>query len=238
MTCPPSAPPFSPVHHLRLLWATHPPLLLSALVAAGTGLFFLAGIFLDPRYVTGAPVWLKPLKFAVSVSSYRVTLVWMLGFVRGRARLVVGLGWAVLVTLALEWFAIITQAARGTTSHFNVTTPLDSALWSLMGASIAVLWLAAGPPGNRHLGAAPALRFARAGLVAAAGPLPRAGGHGPGRPDDSAARRAVGELSRHRGGTHRRPSRRRAAACGPGTSLACTPSRCCPSWARCCACPH
>lgn len=96
----------------------------------------------------------------------------------------------------------------------------------------------AGPPGNRHPGAAPALRFARAGLVAAAGPLPRAGGHGPGRPDDSAARRAVGELSRHRGGTHRRPSRRRAAACGPGTSLACTPSRCCPSWARCCACPH
>lgn len=140
-------PRFSPVRHLRALWETHPPLLLSAIVTAGMGVFFLAGIFLDPRYVTGAPVWLKPLKFAVSVSVYSVTLVWMLGFVRGRARLVSALAWTVLITLALEWLVIITQAARGTTSHFNVATPLDSALWSLMGGSIAVLWLA-------HLGIA------------------------------------------------------------------------------------
>lgn len=132
----------SPARLVHDLWATHPPLLLSAVLTAGVGVFFLAGIFLDPRYVTGAPVWLKPLKFAVSVSVYSVTLLWMLGFVRGRARLVGGLAWTVALTLGLEWVAIITQAARGTTSHFNVGAPLDTALWSLMGGSIAVLWLA------------------------------------------------------------------------------------------------
>lgn len=133
---------FSPVRQLRALWATHPPLLLSAIMTAGMGAFFLSGIFLDSRYVTGSPVWLKPLKFAVSVSMYSLTLLWMLGFVRGRTRLVSGLAWTVLVTFALEWLVIITQAARGMTSHFNVGTPLDGALWGLMGVSIVVLWLA------------------------------------------------------------------------------------------------
>ncbi|AFZ66461.1 hypothetical protein [Deinococcus peraridilitoris] len=132
----------SPVRFVQTLWATHPPLLLSAVLAAGLSAFFLAGIFLDPRYVMGAPVWLKPLKFAVSISMYNLTLLWMLGFVQGRARLVSVLAWTVLITLALELLVIATQAFRGTTSHFNVSTPLDGALWASMGVSIVGLWLA------------------------------------------------------------------------------------------------
>lgn len=125
---------------LRRFWETHPPLLLTGLFALAAGVFFLAGVFLDPRYVTGAPVWLKPLKFAVSIGVYSFTMLWMLGFLRGRLARV--LAWVVAATFAVEWFAIIVQAARGTTSHFNLATPFDAALYSLMGAAIAVLWLA------------------------------------------------------------------------------------------------
>lgn len=122
------------------LWHTHAPLTLSALVTALVTLFFIVGIFADPRVITGAPAWLKPAKFGVSITLYSLTLVWILGFIRGRPRLVTILGWVVLSTFALEWFAILTQVVRGTTSHFNIASPFDAALWGVMAASIAVLW--------------------------------------------------------------------------------------------------
>jgi hypothetical protein len=37
---------------------------------------------------------------------------------------------------------IVGQAARGRRSHFNADTALDGRLFSIMGMSVAVLWLA------------------------------------------------------------------------------------------------
>lgn len=128
------------VHITRRFWQTHAPLTFSALITALLTLFFIVGIFADPRLITGAPAWLKPAKFGVSITLYSLTLVWILGFVQGRRRWVSVLGWVVVVTFALEWVAIITQVARGTTSHFNVATPLDAAFWGLMAVAILVLW--------------------------------------------------------------------------------------------------
>ena len=48
------------------------------LVATGVG------ILLDLRVLTGAPAWLRPAKFAVSISVYCFTLLWLLTFVWGR----------------------------------------------------------------------------------------------------------------------------------------------------------
>lgn len=126
----------------RRLWLTHAPLTLSALFTALVTIFFVVGVFADSRTITGAPAWLKPAKFGVSITLYSLTLVWILGFVRGRKRLVGILGWTVVVTFGLEWVAILTQVVRGTPSHFNVATPFDAALWGLMGVAIAALWAA------------------------------------------------------------------------------------------------
>lgn len=131
-----------PISFVQSLWRVHAPLTASALITALVTVFFIVGVVADSRVITGAPAWLKPAKFGVSISLYSLTLVWILGFVKGRPRLVTTLGWTVLTTFALEWFAIITQVVRGTTSHFNVATPFDAALWSLMGTAILVLWVA------------------------------------------------------------------------------------------------
>ncbi len=124
---------------------THRPLFISGIFTAVMGLFFMAGIFLDARYITGAPAWLKPTKFALSIVIYTFTLLWMMSFIdtskHWRKWLVNVLGWVVLTTFAAEWFVIITQILRGTTSHFNISSPLNAALWSVMAIAIMILFI-------------------------------------------------------------------------------------------------
>ena len=100
----------------------------------------LAGLLLDPRVITGAPAWLKPMKFAISISIYCFTLLWMLTFVRGRRRLVDLISWVTVVALFVEMALIAGAAALGTTSHYNVSTPFHAAVWYTMAASIALVW--------------------------------------------------------------------------------------------------
>jgi hypothetical protein len=126
---------------LQNLWRVHPSLFVSGVLTALMGLFFVAGIFLDSRYITGAPAWVKPTKFAISVVIYTFTLLWMMSFIQGRKKLVTILGWIVLTTFAAEWVAIVTQVFRGTTSHFNISSPFNAALWSIMAVSIMILFV-------------------------------------------------------------------------------------------------
>jgi hypothetical protein len=128
---------------LRSLWNTHRPL---TAVGLGSGLALVAclvGLAVDPRVVTGAPVWLKPAKFAVSIMVYCLTIAWVLGPVAAsHPKLSRRAGNIIAGTLAAEFVIIAMQAARGRASHFNVATALDAALFSAMGIMIAVLWLA------------------------------------------------------------------------------------------------
>jgi len=101
----------------------------------------LVGIFVDHRVITGAPAWLKPAKFAISVSIYCFTFVWLLGFVENRPRLIRLVANVTVASFIVEMIVIITQAARGTTSHFNLTTPFNSSLWFAMGAFIVLVWM-------------------------------------------------------------------------------------------------
>ena len=128
-------------HLLRSAFAVNPALTILAVTMLITFAATLLGVFVDHRVIAGAPAWLKPAKFAISVSVYCFTFVWMVGFVENRPRLVRLLANVTVASLIVEMVVILTQAARGTTSHFNQTTPLNTALWSTMGAFIVLVWM-------------------------------------------------------------------------------------------------
>ncbi len=115
---------------LQRAWHTNWPLTMLGVAMILVFVAALAGVLIDHRVITGAPVWLKPAKFAVSVSVYCFTFVWLLGFVESRPR---------LARLAAN-VTVVSFIVRGTTSHFNVTTPLNTFLWLTMGAFIVVVW--------------------------------------------------------------------------------------------------
>lgn len=98
----------------------------------------MAGVWLDPRTLGGVPVWLKPAKFAVSLALYSVTLAWILTWLPEWPRLTRTAGRITSVVFGIEMAIIGLQAARGTTSHFNVSTPLDGVLFGVMGVGILV----------------------------------------------------------------------------------------------------
>ncbi len=126
---------------LHRAWTTNRSLTVLGVTMVVVFLATVAGILLDHRIITGAPAWLKPAKFALSVSVYCFTFVWLLGFVKTWPRLARFAANLTVVSFIVEMTVILTQAARGTTSHFNLTTPLNAFLWLTMGGFIVVVWM-------------------------------------------------------------------------------------------------
>ena len=112
------------------------PLTVTGFAMLGVLALALIGLAVDPRQVTGAPAWLKPAKFAVSISLYSFTLAWIFTFLEGWPRTRRWVGWTTAIVMFIEMAIIGGQAYRGTTSHFNASTVLDTTLFSIMGAAI------------------------------------------------------------------------------------------------------
>jgi hypothetical protein len=97
---------------------------------------------LDDRTLRGASVWLKPLKFMLSIGVLSLTTAWFIGHLpmahrRGRwvtvvAAMVIGAG-------AFELAYITLQAARGLGSHYNVGDTFHAVMYQLMGLGAIVL---------------------------------------------------------------------------------------------------
>jgi hypothetical protein len=136
----------SPTHRLtqglRTLWRTDRPLTAAALLMLGALAASAAGLLLDPRVIAGAPAWLKPAKFGASTAIFMATLAWLFRYLPGWPRTRRVVGWTTAIVLVVEVAIINLQAWRGTTSHFNVGTPLDAALFNVMGFGILVQTLA------------------------------------------------------------------------------------------------
>lgn len=120
----------------------HRPLMVLSGASAVLAVVALTGVFADERVLTGAPIWLKVFKFAVSFAVYGVTLAWMLSLLPAGNRRATVAANVVVGTAAIELAVIVAQVVRGRASHFNQTTTLDAVLWQVMGGSILVLWIA------------------------------------------------------------------------------------------------
>jgi hypothetical protein len=121
---------------LTRLWHTDAPLTATGVLMLVALALSMGGLLLDPRTITGAPAWLKPSKFAASIAVYAFTLAWVFTFLPAWPRMRRIVGWLSAVVLLTELAIIDLQAWRGVTSHFNVATPLDAALFGIMGVAI------------------------------------------------------------------------------------------------------
>ena len=123
---------------LSRVWKSDSTLTVSALLMVGALAAFVVGLLTDARVITGAPAWLKPAKFAVSTAIYMFTLAWVFTYLSEwpRLRKLVGRGTAAIFIVEVAIIAL--QAWRGTTSHFNYSTPLNGALFVIMGSAIVL----------------------------------------------------------------------------------------------------
>jgi hypothetical protein len=86
----------------------------------------------DTVQVGGRYRLIKPLNFTMSMAMYLATVVILLDYLRASMWCKKVIGWGVSICILTAITCITMQAARGTTSHFNNSTPFDSTVSSLM----------------------------------------------------------------------------------------------------------
>ena len=99
-------------------------------------LAMLGAAAVDTRQVLGLNVWIKPIKFAASITIYVWTLAWFMEYLRGPLWCKGLVRWGVAVAMIVEIASIAGQSLRGVASHFNAASPLDAAIFSAMGLMI------------------------------------------------------------------------------------------------------
>ncbi|MEQ9086910.1 MAG: hypothetical protein RIE23_06900 [Pontimonas sp.] len=97
---------------------------------------------IDTREILGVSVWEKPLKFLISATVYATTFSWLYAFVDKGKKLASLMGSLIAIMLVVELIAITGMASVGSTSHFNVSTPFNIAVWSVMATAISIVWVA------------------------------------------------------------------------------------------------
>ncbi len=109
---------------------------------ADSGLFYLV-VFValailplfDSRELLGVSVWNKPLKFYLSTTILFWTIAWIMADIPDR-KAVKFISKTVFILLTAELVLISYQAYLGKTSHFNISNPIDGAIFGTMGMLI------------------------------------------------------------------------------------------------------
>jgi hypothetical protein len=115
----------------------------------------------DTRQILGLNPWIKPMKFMISITIFLWTVAWFMPEIHRRpvvfdfnapqpvaSRFTIDkrqvVRWTIASAMVVEIVMIITQAARGTTSHFNVSSAFDGMVFSIMGVAIMLSTAAMG----------------------------------------------------------------------------------------------
>ena len=105
-------------------------------------LLFALAALVDDRTLRGVDVWIKPIKFAMSIGVLSLTTAWFAGHLPASVRAgrpMDRIVWLVVGTATFELAYIELQAALGQGSHYNVGDPLHATMYSLMGLGALVL---------------------------------------------------------------------------------------------------
>jgi hypothetical protein len=109
------------------------PLYYAALFQLFAAIFCLIALLFDDRSLLGLEVWVKPLKFAISLAIYTLTLAYVVPFLHSKvARNIIS--YVTAFFAVMETLLIGFQAARGVKSHFNTELMFDNVIYQLMGA--------------------------------------------------------------------------------------------------------
>lgn len=114
--------------------------------AIGHGVLFLLTLGLtqiDGRQLAGINVWIKPMKFSISIALYTATFGWIYHHASASGGGKALVSWVIAGTLLWESLCLFVQAGRGVGSHFNTATWFDSLIFLSMGVMIFINMLAA-----------------------------------------------------------------------------------------------
>lgn len=96
----------------------------------------IVGMAIDSRQILGINPWVKPAKFSISILAYVWTMAWILDALPNYTRGIRWISWGISATMVAEIVCICLQSFRGVPSHFNISSPLNGAIFSVMGISI------------------------------------------------------------------------------------------------------
>ncbi len=102
--------------------------------------FSILMLFSSNITVLGINAWIKPLKFWLSSAIFTASVAWYMYHLK-QQRAVRIFSWVVVVVLSFEVLYISIQAGLGEMSHFNISTPFNSLMFSLMGLAISIMTL-------------------------------------------------------------------------------------------------
>lgn len=127
------------MYFLQNLKSRNETLFYFGLICLLLSLIFLILLKATTNQVHGINAWYKPFKFAVSLGIYSWTMAWYCYYLPDfNVKL---FNWTVVILWSFEIIYITLQASKGQLSHYNLSTPVYSVLYTLMAIAATLITL-------------------------------------------------------------------------------------------------